>query len=237
MKKKMMIVGATLALLAVLGFLYYALSPLFKTVYLDESLPVSVTSELKEEVLMKASPLVGTVGHIATGTVRIVDVEGKKVLRYEDFKTTNGPDLFVYLSNDLKATEFVNLGALKATEGNVNYDIPAEVDLSKYKYALVWCKQFGVLFNYAALEAENIQTNDSMEKVTEPAVVTESSKTALFANGCFWCVEHDLEKVEGVLGVVSGYGGGTTENPTYENYSTGGHREVVEVTYNPQKVS
>lgn len=61
--------------------------------------------------------------------------------------------------------------------------------------------------------------------------------TAVFAGGCFWCVESDLEKVPGVYAVISGYAGGTTESPTYENYAEGGHREVVQVTYDPQKVS
>lgn len=63
-----------------------------------------------------------------------------------------------------------------------------------------------------------------------------NNKTALLAGGCFWCVEADLEKLPGVVNVVSGYAGGTTENPTYENYASGGHREVVEVTYDPQVV-
>jgi len=62
-------------------------------------------------------------------------------------------------------------------------------------------------------------------------------KKALLANGCFWCVESDLVKVAGVIDVVSGYAGGQTENPTYENYSKGGHREVVEVTYDDSLVS
>ena len=62
-------------------------------------------------------------------------------------------------------------------------------------------------------------------------------KTALLANGCFWCAEHDLEEVSGILSVESGYAGGTTENPTYENYTEGGHREVILVTYDSSKVS
>ena len=63
------------------------------------------------------------------------------------------------------------------------------------------------------------------------------TKTAILAGGCFWCVEADLEKVPGVTDVVSGYSGGTAENPTYENYAAGGHREVVLVTYDPSAVS
>lgn len=59
------------------------------------------------------------------------------------------------------------------------------------------------------------------------------SKTILVAGGCFWCVEADFKKLKGVEKVVSGYAGGETEKPTYENYARGGHREVIEVTYNP----
>ncbi len=65
------------------------------------------------------------------------------------------------------------------------------------------------------------------------------SKTAIFAGGCFWCVEADFEKVPGVKGVVSGFTGGTLENPTYKQVSNGGtgHYEAVEITYDPGKVS
>ncbi len=63
------------------------------------------------------------------------------------------------------------------------------------------------------------------------------TKTALFAGGCFWCVEADFEKLSGIVNVVSGYAGGNTDNPTYENYAQGGHREVVEVTYDPTKTT
>ena len=78
-------------------------------------------------------------------------------------------------------------------------------------------------------------------RVAAPAVtgvpMPEGTQTALLANGCFWCVEADLEKVAGVLDVRSGYAGGTGENPTYENYGARGFREVVEVTYDPDVVS
>lgn len=72
---------------------------------------------------------------------------------------------------------------------------------------------------------------------TQPAVTNYSPQTMIVAGGCFWCVEADLEKLEGVIDVVSGYSGGTTQNPTYKNYGDGGHREVVLVTYDPNIVS
>jgi hypothetical protein len=102
-------------------------------------------------VYQAEAQIVGTRGHDASGTVRIVKTEAGEVARFEDFKTVNGPDLFVYLASDLEATKFVDLGRLKATEGNINYLIPTEVDITQYPYVMVWCKQFGVLFNYAQI--------------------------------------------------------------------------------------
>lgn len=63
-----------------------------------------------------------------------------------------------------------------------------------------------------------------------------SAATALLAGGCFWCMEADFEKLPGVTDVVSGFAGGTLKDPTY-NGNHEGHREAVEITYDPKKVS
>jgi len=70
-------------------------------------------------------------------------------------------------------------------------------------------------------------------------VKTGSTATALFAGGCFWCIEADFEKLPGVIGAQSGYTAGTKRNPTYEQVSDGGtgHTEAVRVTYDPARVS
>ena len=62
---------------------------------------------------------------------------------------------------------------------------------------------------------------------------------ATFAGGCFWCVESDFEKVDGVVAAISGYTGGQTENPTYKEVTTGrtGHAEAVQVVYDPARVT
>ncbi len=67
----------------------------------------------------------------------------------------------------------------------------------------------------------------------------EGLETATFAGGCFWCVEADFEKAKGVVEAVSGYTGGTVENPTYEQVSAGGtgHLEAVQVYFDPAKIS
>lgn len=67
----------------------------------------------------------------------------------------------------------------------------------------------------------------------------ENIETATFAGGCFWCVESDFEKVDGVVAVISGYSGGQVKNPTYEDVSAGGtgHLEVVQVHYDPDTIT
>ena len=67
----------------------------------------------------------------------------------------------------------------------------------------------------------------------------QNRKVATFAGGCFWCVEADLEKVPGVISVVSGYSGGDLKNPTYKVVSSGKtkHIESVQVAFDPQKIS
>jgi peptide-methionine (S)-S-oxide reductase len=71
-----------------------------------------------------------------------------------------------------------------------------------------------------------------------PSAAAERA-TAIFAGGCFWCVEADFDKVPGVISTVSGYTGGTVDNPTYQQVSAGGtgHAEAVEVVYDPARVS
>ncbi len=71
--------------------------------------------------------------------------------------------------------------------------------------------------------------------ITSLASHAAEEKTIL-AGGCFWCMESDFEKLEGVTDVISGFTGGTHDNPTY-NGSHDGHYEAVEITYDPDKVS
>jgi peptide-methionine (S)-S-oxide reductase len=72
-----------------------------------------------------------------------------------------------------------------------------------------------------------------------PATPSANRATAIFAGGCFWCIEKDFEKLPGVIEVESGYTAGRTANPSYEQVSSGGtgHAEAVRVIYDPRKVS
>ncbi len=77
-----------------------------------------------------------------------------KILRLENFKATNGPDLYVYLSKDPTGIDdgIINLGRLKGNIGNQNYDIPEDASLEEYNNVLIWCKMFSVLFGSADLQ-------------------------------------------------------------------------------------
>ncbi len=112
---------------------------------------------MMEETMMFYSGTFTGVGdgiHDAQGDAYTIPLEdGSTVLRLENFQSTNGPDLFVYLSTDENASEFINLGELKANKGNQNYEIPDDVDLSKYNKVLIWCKSFSVLFGSAELSS------------------------------------------------------------------------------------
>jgi peptide-methionine (S)-S-oxide reductase len=70
-------------------------------------------------------------------------------------------------------------------------------------------------------------------------VLAAPAQEAVFAGGCFWCLEHDLEHLDGVLDAVSGYSGGRLANPTYRQVSAGGtgHQEVVRVRFDPDRIA
>ena len=68
-------------------------------------------------------------------------------------------------------------------------------------------------------------------------IVHAETKTAIFAGGCFWCVESDFEHVSGVISAESGYTGGTSLNPTYKNHINAKHIEAVRIFYDPAKVN
>ena len=71
--------------------------------------------------------------------------------------------------------------------------------------------------------------------IASPVKAFAESEEAIFAGGCFWCLEHDLEKLDGVVSAESGYSGGDLTNPTYENHL--GHQEVVKVIFDPDVIS
>ena len=201
--------------LGVIGFGYYAISPLFNNIEVDDALPdnlvtdtvvseetptavpdtaqavdsgfekltldrqtemlemidemneepsIKMTEEIPENMMEEdtieqvpetkdvLASVMGTTGHPASGKARVLrTTDGKSIVRYEDLKTINGPNLHVYLAKDLEGDDFIDLGPIKGTEGNINYEVPDGVNVADYTYIMHWCVPFGVLFNYAEI--------------------------------------------------------------------------------------
>lgn len=162
MSKRNIIIGAALVALAI-G--WYAFRP--ELLFIDKT----VTEEFPGGAAMASiekGPMAITKGtfkslaHETKGTASIYQLgDGKRTLRLTEFETSNGPDVHVYLtaaevekgSDAIKQTGFIDLGSMKGNKGDQNYDIPADVDLSKYKNVTIWCARFGVNFGQAGLDA------------------------------------------------------------------------------------
>lgn len=183
MSNKKIITSVVVVIVAAVA--YWLLSPFWRNVALDESLPgiptpqindslssmdAATKSEFEKQTIemkdktMKESDVMPTSApsiisrsdmvaraHDVEGEALLVTSENETYLRFENLKTINGPDLRIYLSSGLNADDIVDLGPIRATEGNVNYAIPSGTDLNKYTKAMIWCRAFGVLFSYAEL--------------------------------------------------------------------------------------
>jgi hypothetical protein len=110
-----------------------------------------------------------SVVHPTQGTAAIYEIgDGSRVLRFTDFKTTNGPNVHVYMvaANDAKDNAsvrragFIDLGPIKGNVGDQNYTFGPEVDLSKYRAVSVWCKRFSLNFGTAPLAAERTMSRN-----------------------------------------------------------------------------
>ena len=125
----------------------------------DEAMPAMAVAEPEIVTLVEGTFVDRS--HPGEGTAKVLnDGSQQRFLRFEDFATDNGPDLFVYLtsapadapSGDFGVDgEFVNLGRLKGNIGPQNYEIPPELDLDRFSTVVVWCRRFSVAFTAADL--------------------------------------------------------------------------------------
>jgi Electron transfer DM13 len=149
--------------LVALGGAWYLFRPelLFVKKQVNEGFPsASMASALENATPPVLSGRFHSVAHETMGSAAIHELaNGTRVLRLTGFQTSNGPDVHVYLvaaadaadADTVKKAGFIDLGSLKGTEGDQNYDVPAGVDLDKYRSATIWCARFGVNFATAPL--------------------------------------------------------------------------------------
>lgn len=118
----------------------------------NENISFPVNQQSQNNTLTGTFTGIGDGFHNVDGVAKVIPVDsGAQILRLENFKATNGPDLYVYLSKDKSASDFINVGRLKGNVGNQNYEIPTGTDLSKYNTVLVWCRAFSFLFGSAQM--------------------------------------------------------------------------------------
>jgi hypothetical protein len=91
--------------------------------------------------------------HPTTGRVKVIkDVNNRIHLAFENFKTDNGPDIYVWLSPNTNGSPYEEIGLLKAVSGNFSYELGAGVNYTSNYRVLIWCKRFSVLFGQAVLQ-------------------------------------------------------------------------------------
>jgi peptide-methionine (S)-S-oxide reductase len=100
-------------------------------------------------------------------------------------------------------------------------------------------KYFTLLLTLLLFSCNGQESNNNSKPLSNKKMDKNKMETLVLAGGCFWCVESSFDMLKGVEKAVSGYAGGASKNPTYEEVSTGnsGHAEVVEISYDPQIIS
>ena len=160
-RRALIIIGA----LIVLGGGWYAFRPerLFIDRTVSEALPEAAGSSSEAAMGAPIAVLAGQFhsnAHETKGTATVYRLpDGRRVLRFTEFETSNGPDVQIYLvaAKDVNDNEtvtkagFVNLGPMKGNVGDQNYDVPADLDLTSYRAVTVWCRRFSVNFGTAPL--------------------------------------------------------------------------------------
>jgi hypothetical protein len=155
------VVVAALAVLGGVGWYLFRPELLFVDKQVNEELAATASTPTGAPAgpAALAAGAFHSVAHETRGTATVLDVGGRRILRLTDFTTSNGPDVRVYLvaASDAADNEtvtkagFVELGKLKGNQGDQNYDVPAELDLTQYRAVTIWCARFGVNFATAPL--------------------------------------------------------------------------------------
>ena len=163
MQKPKLIIGSIVVVVVAIAWYLFRPELVFVNKTVNEALPQSATiagtaEDPRSTVL--ATGHFHSIAHETSGVATIHQLgDGKRLLRFTTFETSNGPDVRVYLiaARDAKDNEtvtqagFVDLGAMKGNRGDQNYEVPPSIDLSQYQSVTIWCRRFGVNFSTAPL--------------------------------------------------------------------------------------
>ncbi len=125
----------------------------------EDAAPAAAPPAVTAEPIALTSGAFTSLDHDTTGVVRVLQLaDGTRVVRLEGLDTSNGPDLYLYLSTNPAEgdpgafdDDYLDLGRLKGNQGNQNYDLPPDVDLSHFASVVIWCDRFDSAFGAADL--------------------------------------------------------------------------------------
>ena len=158
---------ATALIVVAIGWYLFRPELLFISHRVNETFPataVQQTTAPKAALVLLSQGRFHGVAHATQGLATMYQLpDGTRALRFTEFETSNGPDVQVYLVATSDATDnetvtkagFMHLGALKGNVGDQNYEVPADVDLTKYQAVTIWCRRFGVNFGTAPLNQQH----------------------------------------------------------------------------------
>jgi hypothetical protein len=163
MQKSKLIVGSIAVVVVAIAWYLFRPELLFINKTVNEALPTNTStaspaSDPQTSVL--ATGRFHSVAHETNGVATIHQLsDGKRLVRFTMFETSNGPDVRVYLIAAKDAVDhdsvtrvgFIDLGAMKGNKGDQNYELPSHVDLNQYQAVTIWCRRFGVNFATAPL--------------------------------------------------------------------------------------
>jgi len=163
MQKPKLIIGSIVVVAVATAWYLFRPELIFVNKTVNETLPVSTTSASMAkdaQATVLATGRFHSVSHETSGVATIHQLsDGKRLVRFTTFETSNGPDVRIYLVAAKDATDnetvtragFIDLGAMKANRGDQNYEVPTNIDLSQYQSVTIWCRRFGVNFASAPL--------------------------------------------------------------------------------------
>jgi hypothetical protein len=133
-------------LILLLGFSFITCSKNDNTPAMVAPVTSSLSIDTITAIKIATGSFTGAGSYSVSGRVTWFKNTNKQILYLNNFSASSGPDLKVYLSKDIAASSFINLGNLKGLTGNQEYDIPASANLSEYKFVLIWFQRFSANF-------------------------------------------------------------------------------------------